>query len=324
MQIEILDCSLRDGGYHNNWHFHRHLVENYLNCIPGSGINVVEIGFRTPHKEGLGPYAYSTDDLLLSLPLPDACIDVMVNANEFTNVSKDINSIFDSAANSPVSMVRIASHFNTLMESAHIAQELRRLGYKVGFNIMQIAGKPTEMVESVAKEVVGWNCVDVLYFADSFGNLNAEGIKKAIDLFRMHWNGDIGVHCHNNKGIALSNTIAAIDNGATWVDSTMAGMGRGAGNTHTEFLLIELSLIGVNCSPLKAFDAVGDFEALREEYRWGTNLFYYVSAIWNIHPMYAQTMISKYQHKDIIRCLSKLKDSPNFLAEKIEEVLQDE
>ena len=137
MRLNILDCSLRDGGYHNNWEFEKSLVKKYLASIPNSGIGTIEIGFRTPHKKGMGPYAYSTDELLLSLPLPDVCIDVMINASEFVlNPKNDINSVFDSANNSPVSMVRIASHFDTVKESKEIAEELSRLGYQVGFNIM--------------------------------------------------------------------------------------------------------------------------------------------------------------------------------------------
>ena len=58
---------------------------------------------------------------------------------------------------------------------------------------------------------------------------------------RSHWKGELGIHTHNNLGKAISNSISAIENGVTWVDSTVTGMGRGPGNSETEYLLIEMA-----------------------------------------------------------------------------------
>ena len=84
---------------------------------------------------------------------------------------------------------------------------------------------------------------DVLYFADSLGNMREEDIIKTISLLRNNWFKDLGIHTHNNKGLALSNTLVALRNGVNWVDSTVRGMGRGAGNAETEILLSELNRI---------------------------------------------------------------------------------
>ena len=69
--------------------------------------------------------------------------------------------------------------------------------------------------------------------------MNAEGVSKYIH--KTQWDGEIGIHTHNNLGKAVSNSIEAIEKGATWIDPTVTGMGRGPGNSETEYMLIEMS-----------------------------------------------------------------------------------
>ena len=76
-----------------------------------------------------------------------------------------------------------------------------------------------------------------ILFADSFGNLKPYDIKKICELIKKNWNKEIGVHSHDNCGLALKNSIQAFKSGATWIDGTIQGMGRGAGNVKTEHLL---------------------------------------------------------------------------------------
>ena len=67
-KIKILDCSLRDGGYYNNWDFDNYLVENYLRCMKDAKVDIVEIGFRSlPSKDFKGPFYYSTENFLNNL-----------------------------------------------------------------------------------------------------------------------------------------------------------------------------------------------------------------------------------------------------------------
>ena len=99
---------------------------------------------------------------------------------------------------------------------------------------------------------------------------------------------DIGIHAHNNKSFALINTLKAIDAGATMVDSTMLGMGRGAGNTCTENLLIELKKRKFDYRPKYLADTLPYFQLLKNKYSWGPNYYYHFSAANNIHPTHTK------------------------------------
>ena len=317
--IRVLDCTLRDGGYYNNWDFLPDLVENYLTAISGAGVHTVELGLRLPTQEkSLGPFAYCTDDYLKRLPVPENLeIAVMVNAKDLVSgpgTSADaVDQMFQPAKKSPVSLVRIASHVREISDCREGVLKLKELGYRIGFNIMQVAIHAPAVLGEAAREISGWGAVDVLYFADSLGNMDAHNVSDTFSAFREGWPGDIGIHAHNNMGQALINSMAAIDAGATWIDGTILGMGRGAGNVCMEYLLVELARNGHDSYyPEALFDLVmKDFSTLKSSHNWGPNLFYYLSAVYGIHPTYVQVMIAdgRYDSQEIISALKNLRDS---------------
>lgn len=82
--MNILDCTLRDGGYYNSWDFSQEVIEEYLEAMAAAGVNIVELGLRSLKNSGFkGASAYTTDDFINSLPIPDGLtVGVMVNASE--------------------------------------------------------------------------------------------------------------------------------------------------------------------------------------------------------------------------------------------------
>ena len=135
--------------------------------------------------------------------------------------------------------------------------------------------------------------------------------------------GPLGIHTHNNKGHALINSVTAVKNGVSWVDATITGMGRGAGNAPTESLILELSRLGLfSGNPLLIQPTVTGFTSLKEKYNWGSNFYYHYAAIHNIHPTYVQTLLDdkRYTKNRIIKALKMLTnvDSSSFSKEKLE------
>lgn len=296
MSLQVLDCTFRDGGYYNQWDFDLNLVNKYLSAVQSAGINAIEIGFRfSPKLTFYGPFAYSTDSFLRTLDLPsDVAIGVMVNGSDIATYP--IKKMFSSVENAPIDRVRIALHFTRIHECEAAAKELKSLGYEVGVNLMQAGGKSSDQIREACRIITHWG-VDFLYFADSLGDMNPTDIVNVLEVMRSEWNGPLGFHGHDNKGQALNNTWAAIESGATWVDSTILGMGRGAGNTRTEYLLAELQAQGLPYSPDPLFSlALEDFSKLHEKYKWGHNLLYYLSAMRGIHPTYIQEMTSSLKY----------------------------
>ena len=128
--IKILDCTLRDGGYYNNWDFSFELVEAYLKAVALGGIDYVELGFRDfPKNFYCGPFAYTTKRLLNRLSLPSGPeYGVMINASSFIaesgNIRDNVDRLFCDKEASKLSLVRIACHFHEVKVGAEIASSL--------------------------------------------------------------------------------------------------------------------------------------------------------------------------------------------------------
>ena len=299
--MKILDCTLRDGGYYNSWNFPEDLVNDYLTAISQSGITDIELGLRNfPKNKFLGAFAYTSEEYLNSLLLPEH-INYAVMLDAKTILSSDmtvhdaINNLFVEKHKSKISLVRIAAYFQEVELSKAIAIELKKLGYQVAVNLMQASGKASQLITEKARIIASWNIVDILYFADSLGNMNTKEVQRIISALRCKWSKELGIHTHNNMGRALDNSLIAIDSGVEWIDATITGMGRGAGNTATEKLLSSLSEFKdiQIFYPFPVYELVIQrFETLKKQYGWGDHLLYFLGAQHNVHPTYIQNMLS--------------------------------
>lgn len=318
MTLQILDCTLRDGGYYCDWDFNDSLVGKYLSAMSLAKVDIVEIGFRfLPQSKSIGKFAYCEDDFLNSLSLPsNISYSVMINASELIGHDKGIkaavNLLFTNKKNSPVDIVRIATHFRELEQCKEIAKNLNKLGYRVFLNIMQITLLDSKTISEMSSDVRKWDLIEALYFADSLGNMESESVSMIVDSISKEWVNEIGIHTHDNKNQALSNTMKAIESGVSFVDATILGMGRGAGNARTEDLLVEIVSKGYDkYNPDPIFPLViNDFSRLKNEYNWGPNIYYNLSAMYGIHPTYIQEMSGdqRYSSEQMLSAINFLKD----------------
>ncbi|CAJ1881747.1 aldolase catalytic domain-containing protein [Aeromonas hydrophila] len=311
---KILDCTLRDGGYYNNWDFTSEIVDAYLNAVAKAKIDYVELGLRNyPKNFYSGPFAYTTEAFLKTLTLPDGPVyGVMVDAKTIIDSGKSvidsIQELFVPAAESKIGLVRIAAHFNEAELCGQMVKTLKDMGYVVGLNLMQAGGKDSDLIAKKV-QVIAESSPDVIYFADSLGNMDSDEVKRIATIVKENWSGAVGIHTHNNMGQAMANTMTARSNGVSWLDVTVTGMGRGAGNAQTENLLAELDGIAAY-QPISVYELViRHFEPMQREYGWGSNILYYLGAKNDIHPTYIQNMLSNpnYGTEEIVGAVEYLK-----------------
>lgn len=329
--IKLLDCTLRDGGYYNYWDFSDKLIHDYLQAMVALEMDFVEIGFRSLKNIGFkGGCAFSTDNYISSLDIPIELKDkigVMINGSELLpkisqtdglvsaqaiaeHQKKVLSALFSVKEKSPVTLVRIACHLHEFEHCLPVANWLSKQGYLVGFNLMQIAGRPEQEISNLAALASNYP-IDVLYFADSMGSLTPEQTSKIIGAFKQNWGGALGIHTHDNMGQALANSLQAVNDGVSWVDCTVTGMGRGPGNVQTEYLVIALeSFRPIKINFTQLFQLIREhFKPMQAQYGWGTNPYYYLAGKFGIHPSYIQEMLSdnRYSDEDLISVIEHLK-----------------
>ena len=154
-KIKVLDCTCRDGGYYNSWNFNIDEINQYLLSCSKAGVNIVEIGFVFPNGNEYGLFAYSQEKLFSKLKIPKNLeICVMINAKDFYEKKSvhQIKKVFQNAKLSPFKIVRIAINFNDFNYGLKISKDLKSLGYKIGFNLMQSHNKKLNQITNVGKK----------------------------------------------------------------------------------------------------------------------------------------------------------------------------
>ncbi len=290
--VKLLDCTLRDGGYYTNWRFDEDLVKAYMSAMVAAQVERVEIGFRMPLLNA-GPFANISDNHVLDLLSDDTPeLGVMINAKDVLASPDDcgafINRFFCEAEESCLTFVRVAAQLGDIDKCADLCRHLSWLGYDVVLNIMQCDDLGKDVGASVASTVAAFGCVKTLYFADSLGAMGPEDVGELVTSAKRAWPGELGFHAHDNQQEAVWNCRAAMENGARWVDGTVCGMGRGAGNASTLPLLM---LLGKKTDPLRQL-ALSHFIPLQKAHGWGYNEHYLTAAEYKVHPTYVQEMIA--------------------------------
>jgi 4-hydroxy 2-oxovalerate aldolase len=332
MSVRVLDCTLRDGGYYNKWDFSEELAKSYLAAMVDACVDYVELGTRRFSPDAyLGPHAFTTDTYLRRLGLPEGpCYGVMVDAKTVLSaqieVGDAIDILFGNCEDELIDLVRVAAHFSEVESSIEIASHLKSKGYIVGLNIMQADSVPTGDLQRVSRLLDdNSHFIDVLYFADSLGSMTSDDISRVFGAIKYSWRGDVGFHAHNNTGAAIENALHAADLGCTWIDCTVTGMGRGAGNAETEYLLPRLR-VEVRTAYESLFKlALGEFTPLRNHYKWGFSLPYYLGAQKALHPMYIQDLLSRGLDSsitlDVIDDLGELGTPGSYAADELNRVI---
>lgn len=295
--VSILDCTMRDGGYYNDWDFSDEFVQAYFDTMGALGVTHVEVGFRFLNsKTHSGAWAYSPDEKIADFNLPRGVkVGVMVNLAEFKSPESLIQLSKMFPPSRQITFVRVACHFEELQFLKPVVEYLKSLGLDVGVNLMQVSERSeAELLEFI--DIGERSRADFLYVADSLGSLSPEMGSAIGALFSANSKVPFGAHAHDNKGSALHTTLAAMKSGAEMLDCTVLGMGRGAGNTQTESLLTELSILGVleerpdGIAQLNQLIAT-HMQPLRDKYGWGPSLPYRLAADWGIHPTFVQELI---------------------------------
>ncbi len=302
--MKLLDCTFRDGGYYTNWDFSDELLQVYLKAMNESPVDFVEIGYRAKPEPGyLGRFYYCPDYLVkrISETLKKGLVLII---DEKNTLPGDIPGLLGSIKDK-LAMVRITVAPSKIDEGIGLAKAIKELGIKVAFNLMYISKIVGD--EAILKKLAALpnDTVDVLYLVDSYGGIIPAQLIQILKTVQAGTSISLGFHGHNNMEMALANTLTAIENGVEYIDATMTGMGRGAGNLKTELLLTYLSSTGLAVDFNALSKAVTAFEELRKGYGWGTNLPYMVSGAYSLPQKEVMDWTTKqfYSYNGILQAL---------------------
>lgn len=286
--LKVLDCTLRDGGLINNFNFSDEFARELYKANIKAGVDYMEFGYKAStdvfDEDKFGKWKFCKEEDIRAIVGENDSklkISVMLDVGR-TDYEKDLLPRSESV----IDMVRIATYIHQIPTAVLMARDAKNKGYEVCMNIMAVS-KVNDDLLNEALEMIGNSCVDVIYFVDSFGSFYPEQIetyvKKYMEIAKKH-GLEVGFHGHNNQQLAFANTITALRHGATLLDATMSGMGRGAGNCYMELLLAFLK--NPKYKVINTMDFVEKYiTKLKDEgCVWGYDFSYLMTGILNSHP----------------------------------------
>ncbi len=284
-KIKVLDCTIRDGGLMNNHDFDLRFVREVYKALSEAGIDYMEIGYKnskrlfSPKEYGKWKFCDDQDIRKVTEGIESRTkISVMVDVDRV-----DIEDVLPKEE-SPVDMIRVATYVKDVDKAIYLVNHFADKGYETSVNIMAISraldNELTECLQQLEKE----SKAKIIYIVDSFGSLYQETteflIKKAKNILKTK---EVGMHAHNNQQLAFSNTIEAIIHDANYVDSTIFGLGRAAGNCPTELILGFLKNPKYDIRPV--LDVISkEFIPLQKKIEWGYFIPYAITGILDEHP----------------------------------------
>lgn len=321
-KIQVLDCTLRDGGYCNEWRFGFDNIKRIMSGLAEADVEIIECGFIT-NKVSYDPdVSRFTTIKEISNVIPanrsSKIFVAMMNYDEY-NVA-DLPPYNGTS----IDGIRVAFHKKNLKESLEICKSIKAKGYLVFIQAMVSLNYSDEEFLELIRAVNEFEPY-AFYIVDSFGMMKD---KELIRLFYMvehnlKNNIWIGFHSHNNMQLAYSNaqTLTNVQTSRNLIiDSSVMGMGRGAGNLNTELFVEYLNENLGKCYELKPLLALMDkvITPFYERRYWGYSLPNYISAAHNSHPNYAGYLDAKktLTFEDINEIFDMMDDEKKFSYDK--------
>ncbi|MCU1751228.1 nucleoid-structuring protein H-NS [Pseudomonas sp. 6D_7.1_Bac1] len=242
-KVKIIDVTLRDGGYRNNFEFTADYAANAVGHLTDVGVVHAEVGYCNGsfvRKKEHGLSSSVSPEYLDSLRrAAHGQLGLCVMVHPRNVVGED----FEMLAEHGVGMIRVCLRADQLEQGLETIKLVKSFNFLASANITHITTQTPGVVTDIALRAEGAGA-DIIYFADSNGNMIPDDVELLISRISRRVHAPLGFHAHNNLSLALSNSIAAVDAGAEYIDTSICGMGKGAGNLHLGMFIAYLERIG--------------------------------------------------------------------------------
>ena len=299
--VKVLDVTLRDGGCVIDFNFGSSYMNQILNSLEKSDVDIIEVGYLDSKKGTAEGRTQFSDEKVVKSSFLKNKKDGTTYVAMFDFGKFDPDTLEDYHG-SGIDGLRIAFHKKDRINMIPTAKKVLEKGYKLFIQPMTIMrysdAEILELIELVNTEL---SDATAFYVVDSFGEMRRDDLNRVVHLVDNNLNPDmqIGFHSHNNLQLSYSNAVTLLQfftNRNLIIDSSILGMGKGAGNLNTELFLEHLNLYygkNYDLSPLlEVIDKV--VNTIRAEFYWGYSIEYYLSSVNHCTPSYAGHFYKKH------------------------------
>lgn len=297
-ELKLLDCTLRDGGYINDWKFGHSVITGTYKRLDASGVDFIEVGFIDDRRDfdidrTIVPNTDSYNILFKGIKKKNAIPVAMIDFGtcDIKNIGECSSTFIDG--------IRVIFKKEKIQQALPFCQAIKEKGYKLFIQAISVtAYSDIEMLNYV--EQINKIKPYAFSIVDTYGLLDGKKLTHYFNLINNNLDHDIsmGYHAHNNFQLAFSNTMSflACETKRTVIaDSTVYGMGKSAGNCPSELIAMHMNQrydkqYDIN-QFLEIFDT--DLMTVYQKHYWGYKYNFYISALQNCHPNYVQYLLDK-------------------------------
>jgi len=322
-KLYLLDCTLRDGGYVNDWKFGAGSIKSIFSRLDASGVDAIEVGFLDDRRKydpdrSIYPDTKSVEPVFQNIKKPHAFVTAMI---DFGTCSIDNIA---PASESHIDAIRTIFKKHRQDEALAFVKQLKEKGYKIIINPVSVTSFSDEEMISLIYKINKLEPYAVT-IVDTYGLMHASQVLHYCNIMNKYLNKDIilGYHAHNNFQLAYANTIAVMDtikNRDIAIDGTLAGMGKSAGNACTELIAMYMNEVHDKHYDINQIQEAIDVDIQKEfdKCSWGYRPKFYIAALHNCHPSYVQYLLDErsLSIKSINEILERIPETVKLLYDK--------
>lgn len=322
-EIKLLDCTLRDGGYVNDWEFGHNNLVSIFERVVGAGVDIIEVGFLDDRRSfdmnrSIMPDSASVQKIYGNLDRKQAMVVGMIDYGtcSIDHIQPCEESYLDG--------IRVIFKKHIREQAIDYCRQLKELGYKVFVQLVSITSYDDEELMDLirlANELEPY----AVSMVDTYGLMHQENLMHYYKLLNQHLKPSIGLgyHSHNNFQMAYANCIEMLSHETermVLVDGTIYGMGKSAGNAPIELLAMHLNdRYGTHYDISQMLEAVdANVMPIYKMTPWGYNMFFFIAASNDCHPNYVSYLMDKrtLSVKSINEILSKLEGEKQLMYDQ--------
>jgi 4-hydroxy 2-oxovalerate aldolase len=285
--VKVLDCTVRDGSLINDAYFEDDFVRAVYDTCIAAGVDYMEVGYKSSKKilspDKFGPWKFSTEEDIRRV-IGDNPSELKISVMADTDRT-DYHTDILPRSESVIDLIRVACYVHQIPSAIDLVKDAHDKGYETAINLMAVSVVPDRELAEGLELIVG-SPVDIIYLVDSFGSLYFQSVRDlALTYLEVAAKEGkaVGIHAHNNQQLAFANTIEAMALGVSFLDATINGMGRGAGNCPMELLIGFLKNPKFHVRPV--YECISDvFLPLKKTMAWGPEIPYVITGQFNEHP----------------------------------------
>ena len=312
-QIKVVDCTVRDGGLMNKWQFDDEFVREVYKANTSAKIDYMEIGYLSSESAfSRGEYGAWRFCAEKDIQRVIGGMEKKIKLSAMADIGRIEFEDIPIKSESSLDMVRVACYAHQIDSAIELAHHCLDKGFEATINLMAVSTVGLRDLNE-ALDDLSKSRVPIIYLVDSFGAFYSEDID-ALSKKYMECLPDktIGIHCHNNQQLAFANTISAIINGVNYLDGSLYGIGRGAGNCPLELLVSFLKNPKFKVRPLVE---VIESQILpwRKKIDWGYFIPYMVTGVLNQHPRAAMVHMESDHKEEIVEFFNQTTNTTDLV-----------